>query len=112
MSSEQEWPPLPPLSAGLRGHCPRSSQCHLFSSVLKLRSHCKVCGLDHSSADPVADLYPALAAVEGLAGGPRVLLQGRGSPFRYDRANPATCGPSRRQRLALDLTTVSFSDDR
>jgi len=52
MSSEQEWPPLPPLGTGLRGHCPRCSQGHLFSGFPKLRSHCEVCGLDHSYADP------------------------------------------------------------
>ena len=46
------------------------------------------------------------AAVEGLTGGQPVRLQGRGSPFRYSRANPAACGPARGQRLAPDLTAV------
>lgn len=52
MSSEQEWPPLPPLSTSLRGRCPRCGQGHLFSGLLKLRSHCEVRGLDSSYADP------------------------------------------------------------
>ncbi|MFC7739141.1 DUF983 domain-containing protein [Roseomonas sp. GCM10028921] len=52
MSSEQEWPPLPPVSTGLRGRCPRCGQGHMFSGFLKLRSHCEVCGLDYSYADP------------------------------------------------------------
>ena len=52
MSSEQEWPPLPPLSTGLRGRCPRCGQSHRFSGFLRLRPHCEVCGLDYSYADP------------------------------------------------------------
>lgn len=52
MSSDPEWPPLPPLRTGLKGHCPRCGQGHLFSGFLKLRSRCEVCGLDYSYADP------------------------------------------------------------
>ena len=52
MSSEQEWPPLPPLSTGPRGRCPRCGRGHQFSGFLKLRSQCEVCGLDYSYADP------------------------------------------------------------
>lgn len=52
MSSEQEWPPLPSFQHGLRGRCPRCGRGHLFGSFLTLRSHCEVCGLDYSSADP------------------------------------------------------------
>lgn len=52
MSSSQEWPPLPPFRTGIRGHCPRCGQGHLFRGFLTLRSHCEVCGLDYSYADP------------------------------------------------------------
>ncbi|MGR0185408.1 DUF983 domain-containing protein [Azospirillum aestuarii] len=59
MSSEQEWPPPPPLSTGLRGRCSHCGQGHLLSGFLKLRSHCEVCGLDYSNANP-ATCGPAL----------------------------------------------------
>lgn len=47
-----EYPPLPPVSTGLRGRCPRCGQGHLFKGFLTVRSSCEVCGLDYSFADP------------------------------------------------------------
>ncbi|MDK4740160.1 DUF983 domain-containing protein [Rhizobium sp. LEGMi198b] len=52
MSSEDSWPPLPPLQTGLRNRCPRCGQGHLFKGFLTLRPSCEVCGLDYSFADP------------------------------------------------------------
>jgi uncharacterized protein (DUF983 family) len=52
MSSDDQWPPLPPVQTGIRGRCPRCGQGHLFSGFLTLRPSCEVCGLDYSFADP------------------------------------------------------------
>ena len=52
MSSEDAWPPLPPLQTGLRSRCPRCGQGRLFKGFLTLRPSCEVCGLDYSFADP------------------------------------------------------------
>lgn len=52
MSTEQQWPPLQPFQTGLRGHCPRCGQGHLFQGFLAVREDCEVCGLDYSFADP------------------------------------------------------------
>jgi uncharacterized protein (DUF983 family) len=52
MSSDDKWPPLPPVQTGIRGRCPRCGQGHLFSGFLTLRPSCEVCGLDYSFADP------------------------------------------------------------
>lgn len=46
------WAPLPPLSTGIRGRCPRCGQGRLFQGFLKLAPRCDVCGLDYSFADP------------------------------------------------------------
>ncbi|MEM6381457.1 MAG: DUF983 domain-containing protein [Pseudomonadota bacterium] len=40
-----------PLSAGLRGRCPRCGQGKLFDGFLKVRSRCDVCELDYGFAD-------------------------------------------------------------
>ena len=52
MASEAEWAPLPPISTGIRGRCPRCGQGHLFNGFLTLRPSCEACGLDYSFADP------------------------------------------------------------
>ncbi len=52
MSSDEQWPALPPIRTGVRGRCPRCGQGHLFQGFLKLRRECEVCGLDYSFADP------------------------------------------------------------
>ena len=51
-SEQQEWPPLSPVSTGIRGKCPRCGQGRLFKGFLSLRPSCEVCGLDYSFADP------------------------------------------------------------
>lgn len=45
------WPPVEPISAGLRGRCPRCGEGRLFSGLLSVRPRCGVCGLDNSFAD-------------------------------------------------------------
>lgn len=46
------YPPLPPVSTGIRGRCPRCGQGHLFDGFLTIAPKCDVCGLDFSFADP------------------------------------------------------------
>ncbi|MFG1346444.1 DUF983 domain-containing protein [Xanthobacter autotrophicus DSM 431] len=50
--TEPHWPPLSPLSTGLRGRCPRCGEGHLFNGFLTIAPACEVCGLDYSFADP------------------------------------------------------------
>ncbi|MGI6851412.1 DUF983 domain-containing protein [Mesorhizobium sp. 1B3] len=45
------WPPVDPISAGMRGRCPRCGEGRLFSGLLSLGKHCGSCGLDYSFAD-------------------------------------------------------------
>ncbi|CAH1687962.1 conserved hypothetical protein [Hyphomicrobiales bacterium] len=52
MSKNEQWPPLPPMSTGLRGRCPRCGQGHMFNGFLTLARECEVCGLDYKFADP------------------------------------------------------------
>lgn len=43
--------PISPLSAGLRGRCPRCGRGKLFDGYLTTASGCDACGLDYSFAD-------------------------------------------------------------
>lgn len=45
------FPPVDPVSAGLRGQCPQCGQGKMFSGVLTISKRCGVCGLDYSFAD-------------------------------------------------------------
>ena len=45
------WPPIDPISAGLRGRCPRCGEGRLFSGFLSVGKRCTNCGLDYSYAD-------------------------------------------------------------
>ncbi len=45
------WPPVAPVSAGLKGRCPRCGEGRLFQGYLALKPRCGVCGLDNSFAD-------------------------------------------------------------
>lgn len=55
MASKHEdkalWPPVDPISTGLRGNCPRCGQGRLFSGFLATRPFCATCGLDYSFID-------------------------------------------------------------
>lgn len=45
------YPPVPPVSAGLRGRCPRCGEGRLFKGFLAVAPACDHCGLDFSFAD-------------------------------------------------------------
>ncbi|MDF1632207.1 DUF983 domain-containing protein [Mycoplana sp. MJR14] len=45
------YPPVDPVTTGLRGHCPRCGQGKLFDGYLKLKPRCAACGLDYSFID-------------------------------------------------------------
>jgi uncharacterized protein (DUF983 family) len=45
------WPPVDPVSAGLRGRCPRCGEGKLFSGFLTVGKSCSHCRLDYSFAD-------------------------------------------------------------
>lgn len=45
------YPPVEPVSAGLKGCCPRCGQGKLFDGFLKVKPSCANCGLDYSFAD-------------------------------------------------------------
>jgi uncharacterized protein (DUF983 family) len=45
------WPEIEPVSAGLKGRCPRCGEGRLFAGFLTVGKRCGVCGLDYSFAD-------------------------------------------------------------
>jgi uncharacterized protein (DUF983 family) len=45
------YPPVDPVSAGLRGRCPRCGEGRLFDGFLGVGGQCENCGLDYSYAD-------------------------------------------------------------
>ena len=45
------YPPLPPLSTGLRGACPRCGAGSLFNGFIAVAACCPVCGLDYGFVD-------------------------------------------------------------
>lgn len=45
------WPPVDPISTGMKGRCPRCGQGRMFSGLLSVAKRCGVCGLDYSFAD-------------------------------------------------------------
>lgn len=51
MRHTRYYPPVSPLSAGLRCRCPRCGEGPLFAGFLKLAQKCKVCGLNYGFAD-------------------------------------------------------------
>lgn len=48
---EAHYPPVDPVSVGLRGRCPRCGEGALFDGLLTVKPKCSVCGLDYSFAD-------------------------------------------------------------
>ncbi len=51
MALNQDYPPVPPVTAGLTGRCPRCGSGRLFRGFLKVAPSCDVCGLDFAFAD-------------------------------------------------------------
>ncbi len=51
MATEQNFPPVSPIAAGLSGRCPRCGNGKLFSGFLTLAPRCEVCGLNYAFAD-------------------------------------------------------------
>jgi uncharacterized protein (DUF983 family) len=49
--SENYYPPLSPLSTGIKGKCPRCGRGDLFNGYLAVAPSCKSCGLSFSFAD-------------------------------------------------------------
>jgi len=52
MDERYKYPPLSPLSTGLKCRCPRCGQGRLFSGFLSLAPVCRTCGFDNSVFDP------------------------------------------------------------
>ncbi|WP_322989818.1 MULTISPECIES: DUF983 domain-containing protein [unclassified Hoeflea] len=48
---EAHYPPVDPVSVGLRGRCPRCGEGALFDGFLTVKPACTSCGLDYSFAD-------------------------------------------------------------
>ena len=48
---DDQYPPLPPMSVGPAGKCPRCGQGSIFSGFITLKEKCDVCDLDLSFAD-------------------------------------------------------------
>jgi uncharacterized protein (DUF983 family) len=49
--SENYYPPISPVSAGIAGKCPRCGRGRLFSGYLTVAKSCSSCGLSYSFAD-------------------------------------------------------------
>ena len=48
---DHNYPPIPAISAGLAGRCPRCGDGHLFAGFISVAPRCEVCGLDFAFAD-------------------------------------------------------------
>jgi len=49
---DKTYPALSPVATGIKGHCPRCGEGHIFVGFLTIRDHCEICGLDYAFADP------------------------------------------------------------
>ncbi|OJF92874.1 DUF983 domain-containing protein [Pararhizobium antarcticum] len=45
------YPPVDPVSSGLKGRCPRCGQGNLFDGFIKVKPACSNCALDYGFAD-------------------------------------------------------------
>jgi uncharacterized protein (DUF983 family) len=70
MTANDEYPPIPAVSAGLRGRCPRCGYGRLFAGFLKLAPSCSNCGLNFAfvdTGDGPAFFVSFLAGIIGVA---------------------------------------------
>ncbi|WP_417666712.1 DUF983 domain-containing protein [Roseibium sp.] len=51
MTDKAHFPPVSPVRAGLKGHCPRCGEGKLFKGFLGLLERCSNCGLPFDFAD-------------------------------------------------------------
>lgn len=51
MGDGRFYPPLSPISTGIRGRCPRCGSGQLFDGYLKTAERCSACGLDYGFCD-------------------------------------------------------------
>jgi uncharacterized protein (DUF983 family) len=51
LTPEDDYPPVPAISTGLAGRCPRCGQGRMFRGFLAVAPRCEVCGLDLAFAD-------------------------------------------------------------
>ena len=51
LTEGRAYPPLSPLSTGLKGRCPRCGEGGLFKGYIDVAPKCGVCGLDFAFAD-------------------------------------------------------------
>lgn len=49
--SDDQYPPLPPMTTGPAGKCPRCGQGSIFDGFITLKKRCDACGLDLTFAD-------------------------------------------------------------
>ena len=70
LTANDQYPPVPAVSAGLRGRCPRCGYGRLFSGFLKLAPSCTNCGLAVAfvdTGDGPAFFVSFLASILGVA---------------------------------------------
>ncbi len=48
---DPSYPPIPPVSTGLRSRCPRCGEGSLFEGFITVAPRCSVCGLDLGFVD-------------------------------------------------------------
>ncbi len=63
---DQKFPPLSPITTGLKGRCPRCGEGLLFAGFLKPASTCESCGLDLGFADSGDGPAIFIIAIVGL----------------------------------------------
>ncbi len=50
-NEDRDYPPIPPISTGMAGRCPRCGDGKLFAGFVDVAKSCNACGLDFGFAD-------------------------------------------------------------